>query len=67
VTRRRMLTKPLRPRPLRRRRVVLERERLALRRRRAMMRWLRPRKKRAMVLMSLLERFRFRSEKLPGS
>jgi hypothetical protein len=54
--RRRMATRPPRPRLPRRRRVVLERERLVPRWRTARMSWLRMSRKGAMVLMSLLER-----------
>jgi hypothetical protein len=53
---RRMMTRPPRPRLPRRRRVVLERGRLAPRCRRARIRRLRMSRKGAMVLMSLLER-----------
>jgi hypothetical protein len=53
---RRMTTKPPRPRLLRRRRVALERERLAPRWRRARMCRLRMSRKGVIVLMSLLER-----------
>jgi hypothetical protein len=56
MMRRRMATRLPRPRLPRRRRVVLERERLAPRWRRARMRRLRMSRKAVMVLMSLLER-----------